>query len=105
MIALKGAGEGREDARKRILQLMVVTVGPTVAADVVLSLPLIVTLVVLPASMIGAGVLAWLAYATGIFADPDKSQRRAVGRYLGYTLAGSVIGLLALIPLAGLFLS
>ncbi|MCA9560256.1 MAG: EI24 domain-containing protein [Myxococcales bacterium] len=103
VVALRDDGTGvGPEVRRRLWPLVVLAVLPWVAVDLALSLPLVVTLVTLPAALFGAGLVVWLLYAVRVFADPERAQRRALRRYLGYTFAGTVIGLLAMLPILGL---
>lgn len=99
VIAVKGAGDERARVRGRIGGLLWLTVLPTVVADAVFTLPLVVTLVLLPLSMLGAGILAWFLYKVGIYKDPERLERALVRRYLGYATIGTIVGLVAMLPL------
>lgn len=99
VIALKGSDdEARVRARKRVNLLLWLAVVPTIIADLAFSLPLVVTAVTLPLSMLGAGFLAWLLYVVGVYKDVGRTERAAVRRYLGYTMAGTALGLVAMAP-------
>ncbi len=89
--------DARRRARKRLGIPLALAVGVTLVIDLALGGMLIGTLIALPISMMVAGIVTWLAYAVRLFPDVEHEERRAIGRYLRYTLVGTVLGLVATI--------
>lgn len=96
--ALKGPGDAQRRVRHRVLGLLTLALLPTIGLDLAMGLPLIITLLLLPLTMLAAGLAVWASYGVGLFKDPDRAERAVVRRYLGYLLVGTIIGLVLTLP-------